>query len=85
MKGCVMACNSKEAILDEILGDDHVSLTIFYYPKDISMIMTIWKWLLSQTTMEGFSLKELLLSYDESYILEIDVKRMIGVKKYIYI
>jgi hypothetical protein len=30
--------------------------------------------------MEGFSLKELLLSYDESYILEVDVEGMIGVK-----
>jgi hypothetical protein len=31
--------------------------------------------------MEGFSLKELLLSYDESYVLEIDVEELIGVKK----
>jgi hypothetical protein len=31
--------------------------------------------------MEGFSLKELLLSYDESYVPEVDVERMIGVKK----
>jgi hypothetical protein len=31
--------------------------------------------------MEGFSLKELLLSYNENYILEVDVKGMIGVKK----
>jgi hypothetical protein len=31
--------------------------------------------------MEGFSLKELLLSYDESYVLEVDVKEMTGVKK----
>jgi hypothetical protein len=31
--------------------------------------------------MEGFSLKELLLSYNESYIPEVDVEGMIGVKK----
>jgi len=31
--------------------------------------------------MEGFLLKELLLSYDESYVLEVDVERMIGSKK----
>jgi hypothetical protein len=31
--------------------------------------------------METLSMKELLLSYDESYILKVDVKRMIGMKK----
>jgi hypothetical protein len=31
--------------------------------------------------MEGFSLKELFLSYNESYVLEMDVEGMIGVKK----
>jgi hypothetical protein len=43
--------------------------------------MTIWKWSLTQKTMEGLLLKKLLLSYDESYIPNIDVKRMINVKK----
>ncbi len=76
-----MAFDLQESIMDNILGDNHVGLTIFYYPGDISTIMTIWKWLLVQTTMEGFSLKELLLSYDESYVLEVDVEGMFGVKK----
>jgi len=31
--------------------------------------------------MEGLSLKELLLSYNESYILEVDGEGMISVKK----
>jgi hypothetical protein len=31
--------------------------------------------------MEGFSLKELLFSYNESYVPEVDVGGMIGVKK----
>jgi hypothetical protein len=31
--------------------------------------------------MEGFSLKEILLSYNESYVLEMDVEGMFGVKK----
>jgi hypothetical protein len=31
--------------------------------------------------MEGFSLKELLLSYDDSYILKMDVEGMIIVKE----
>jgi hypothetical protein len=48
---------------------------------NISTIMTIWKWPLANIIMEGFLLKEILFSYDESYILEVDVERMIGVKK----
>ncbi len=43
--------------------------------------MIIWKWLLAQTTMEGFLLKELLLSYNESYIPKVDIEGMINVKK----
>jgi hypothetical protein len=39
-----MVSDMKEAILDDILGHDNVNLTIFYYPRDISMVMIIWKW-----------------------------------------
>jgi hypothetical protein len=70
----------KEAIMDDILENDHVNLTIFYYIGDISAVMTIWKWLVAQTTMEGLLQKELLLSCDESYIPKVDVKGMISVK-----
>jgi hypothetical protein len=45
------------------------------------MVMTIWKWSLTLTTMEGLLVKKLLLSYDESYIPNIDVERMIAMKK----
>jgi hypothetical protein len=31
--------------------------------------------------MEGLLLKKLLLSYNESYVLEVDVEGMIGVKE----
>jgi hypothetical protein len=44
VKSCVMAYNLNDAILDDILGHDHVSLTIIYSPRNISMIMIIWKW-----------------------------------------
>jgi hypothetical protein len=37
--------------------------------------------LLVQTIIEGFLLKKLLVSHDESYIPEVDVEEMIGVKK----
>jgi hypothetical protein len=46
-KGYVMVFDRKEIILDEILGHDHVSLTILYYLGDILVVMTIWKWLLT--------------------------------------
>jgi hypothetical protein len=81
MKGCVMIFDPREAILDDILRHDHVGLTIFYLHGNISTIMTIWKWSLIQTTMEGFLLKVFLLSYDENYVLKVDVEGMISVKK----
>ncbi len=77
-----MVFDLKEAILDNILGHDHVDLTIFYCLRDILIILTIWKWPLTQTIMEGFLLKELLLSYSESYV--VDVEGMIGLKKEIW-
>jgi hypothetical protein len=46
-RGHMMAFDPREAIMDNILEDDHVNLTILYYLKDISTVMTIWKWLLA--------------------------------------
>jgi len=43
--------------------------------------MTIWKWSLVQTTVDGYSLKQLFVSYDESNILIVDDKGEIGVRK----
>jgi hypothetical protein len=62
-----MVCDLREVILDDILGDGHVSLTILNYPRNVSIVMTIWKWPLTQTTMEGFLLKETFFSYNENY------------------
>ncbi len=81
MKGHVMVFDMREAILDNILGHDHVDLTILYYFRNISVVLTIWKWPLCQTTVAGFLLKILLFSYDESYVLEVDVEGMIDLKK----
>jgi hypothetical protein len=39
--GQAMASDPREAILDNILGDDHVGLTVLYCFRDISVIMTI--------------------------------------------
>jgi hypothetical protein len=46
--------------MDDILGQDHVDLTIYYYTRNISMVMTIWKWSLAYTIVEGFLLKRIL-------------------------
>jgi len=67
-RGRVMVCDLKEVILDDILGDGHVSLTILNYARNVSIVMTIWKWPFTQTTMEGFLLKEPFFSYDENYV-----------------
>jgi len=40
----VTVSDPREAILDDIFGHDHASLTILNYPEDISTIMIIWKW-----------------------------------------
>lgn len=44
-KGRVTTYDSREEILDDILGNDQVSLTILYCLKDILVVMTIQKWL----------------------------------------
>jgi hypothetical protein len=45
------------------------------------MIMIIWKWLLVQTIVDGYSLKQLFVFYDERNILTVDDKGEIGVGK----
>ncbi len=43
--------------------------------------MIIWKWLLAQTIVDGYSLKQLLEFYDENNIPIIDEEGEIGVRK----
>jgi len=76
-----MAFDSKEVILGNILGETHIGLAILYCPKNIYVVMTIWKWLIIQTILNGTSLHALLYSYDRSYVFEVDEERAIGVKK----
>jgi hypothetical protein len=38
-----MAFDLKEVILDDILGEAHIGLTILYCPRNISVVVTIWK------------------------------------------
>jgi hypothetical protein len=45
------------------------------------MVMIIWKWPLVQTIVDGYSLKQLLIFYNESNIPTIDEEGEIGVRK----
>jgi hypothetical protein len=43
--------------------------------------MKIWRWSLAQTIVDGYSLKQLLVFYDENNIPTIDEEAEIGVMK----
>jgi hypothetical protein len=65
VKGQINACDPKEVVLDENLGEIIIGVTILSYPRDITEVMPIWRWLLSQTILNGHSLFMLLGFYDE--------------------
>ncbi len=79
--GHVIACDPREAILDNQLGEDHVRVSILYCPNNVSMVMTIWKWLLAQIIMDKYSLKQLFITYNGSNIPTINEEGEIGVRK----
>ncbi len=79
--GCVIACDPREVVLDNKLGEDHVEMSILYCPNNISVVMTIWKWPLAQTIVDGYSLRQIFVSYDECNIPTIDEEGEIGVRK----
>ncbi len=56
VKGRINACDPKEVVLDEDLGETNVGVTILSYPRDITKVISIWRWLLSQTILNGYSL-----------------------------
>ncbi len=55
--GHVITCDPREIIIDNQLGEDHIKMNILYRSNNISAIMTIWKWLLAQTIVDGYSLR----------------------------
>ncbi len=75
---------TKKKKLWSISGEDHVGLNILYFLNNISIVMLIWKWPLSQTILDGYSLNELLKSNDKNHILDVDEEGAISVKKTIY-
>ncbi len=79
--GCVIACDPREAIFDNQFGEDHVEVSILYCSNNILVVMTIWKWSLAQTIVDGYSFRQLLISYNETSIPIVDEEGEIGVRK----
>ncbi len=77
----MVACNPHEAILNDWLGEDHVGLCILYYLAIVSIVMTIWKWLLVQTIFDGYLLIEHFITFHDTHILDVANVGSIGVKK----
>jgi hypothetical protein len=48
IEGWINACDHREAVLDEDLGETNVEMTILRYPCNIAKVMSMWRWLLSQ-------------------------------------
>jgi hypothetical protein len=78
--GCVIACDPREEILDNQLDEDYVKMNILYCMNNILIVMMIWRWPLAQIIMDGYSLGQLLVSYDENNIPIVDEEGEIGVR-----
>jgi hypothetical protein len=77
----MVACAPHEAILNDWFGEYHVGLCILYYPATMSTMMTIWKWPLAQMILDGYTLKEHFITFNETHIPNVDDVGAIGVKK----
>jgi hypothetical protein len=58
-----------------------LGLNILHCPSNVVAVMTIWKWSLSQTILDGHSLRQFLIPYNENHILVVDEEGEIGVRK----
>jgi hypothetical protein len=47
VKGQLIACDPREVMFNDDLGEDHVGIFILFCPYDISAVMSIWRWQLS--------------------------------------
>jgi hypothetical protein len=45
------------------------------------VVMIIWKWLLAQTILDGYTFIEHLISFNETHIPNVDDVEVVGVKK----
>lgn len=76
--GLVITCDPKDIVLDNQLGNNHVGFSILYCQSNVSAIMTIWKWPLSYTILDGYTLRKLFISNDETHIPIVDDEGEIG-------
>jgi hypothetical protein len=51
---CVITCDPRKVVFDDQFGEDHVGLNILYCLNNVSVVMIIWKWSLSQTILDGY-------------------------------
>ncbi len=77
----MVACDPQKEILDDQLGEDHVRLCILYCHVIVSIVITIWKWLLVQTILDQYPLIEHLITFNETHIPDVDDVGVVGVKK----
>jgi len=76
-----IAKGPSEIVLNDWLGEDHVGLCILYCPVIMSIVMTLMKWLLGQTILDGYPFKEYFITFNETHILDVDDVGVVGVKK----
>ncbi len=79
--GHVIACDPREVIVDDLLSEVHVRVSILYYLNNILVVMTIWKWPLAQTIVDGYSLKQFFGFYNENNIPTINEEGEIVIRK----
>jgi hypothetical protein len=56
-------------------------MTILSYPCDITQVMSICRWPLSQTILDNYQHFELLAAYDDHHVSNDDDKGTTNVKK----
>jgi len=76
-----IAKGPSEIVFNDWLGEDHVGLYILYCPMIMSIVMSFWKWSLSQTILDGYPFKEYFIALNETHILNVDDVGVVGVKK----
>ncbi len=72
VEGRIVTCDPKKLILDNNLGEIDVGVTILSCANDRSQIMSIWRWPLSQTIIDGHCLLSFLIAYDEHHVSKED-------------
>ncbi len=79
--GHVIAYDPRKAIFNNQLGENHVGVNLLYCPSNVLVVMTICKWSLAQTILDGYSFGQVLIFYDENQIPIVDEEGKTSVKK----